>query len=81
MTPLLLYVIDIYQTQTKAYPLQIPLNATNAGHIPWFVWPLNQVKNEAKNRNFKCANAVYNLSIIVHRDQIIIGVKDEDFRK
>ena len=42
---------------------------------------LNQVKNETKKCNFKCANVTCNVSETLIRDQLIIGVKEEEFRK
>ena len=42
---------------------------------------MNQVKNEVKNCNLKCGNAACNVSTTLNRNQTIIEVKGEDFRK
>ena len=42
---------------------------------------MNQVKNEVKNCNLKCGNAARNVSTTFNRNQTIIEVKGEDFRK
>ena len=42
---------------------------------------VNEVKKEAKNCSFKCTNQNCTVSDILIRDQIIIGVRDEEFRK
>ena len=42
---------------------------------------VNEVKSQAKNCSFKCANDECTVSNTLIKDQIIIGVKDEEFRK
>ena len=42
---------------------------------------VNDVKSQAKNCSFKCASDECTVPDTLIRDQIIIGVRDEDFRK
>ena len=42
---------------------------------------VNEIKNTAKNCHFRCAAAMCDVADTLLPDQIIIGVRDEDFRK